>query len=58
MSARRARRGLALAGGVVVIAGFGLALVETLSLPKWSIWVTAASAIALIAFIRALTRGT
>jgi len=48
--------GLAIAGGVVVMAGFGLALVETLGMPKWSIWAIAVSAVALVVGIRALTR--
>jgi UDP-N-acetylmuramyl pentapeptide phosphotransferase/UDP-N-acetylglucosamine-1-phosphate transferase len=53
---QRSRRGLALAGGVVIAAGFAIALVEALKLPKGSIWMVVAATVALVALIRWLTR--
>jgi hypothetical protein len=55
-SRRRARIAPLLSGAVVILAGFGIALVEALKLPKASIWIVVAGAIALIAIIRMLTR--
>jgi hypothetical protein len=45
-----------LAGGVVVAAGFGIALVEAYRWPKGSIWLVAGVAVLLILFIRLLGR--
>jgi hypothetical protein len=52
----RSHLGLALAGAVVIAAGFAIGLVEALTLPKASIWIVVAVAVLLIAVIRALTR--
>lgn len=52
---RRSHRGLVLAGGVIVVAGFAVALVEALGLPKGSIWVVIACAAVAVAIIRACT---
>ena len=52
---RRSHRGLVLAGAVIVAAGFAVAIVEVLRLPKGSIWVVVACAAALVALIRAST---
>jgi hypothetical protein len=41
-----------LAGGVVIAAGFGIALVEALRLPKGSLWAVVAAAVALLGVIR------
>jgi hypothetical protein len=48
------RRGWApfLAGGVVIAAGFGVALVEVYRLPKGSIWVVVAAAVLVVVLIR------
>jgi hypothetical protein len=56
MSRRRSNWGSVLAGGVVVAAGFGIAMVEALKLPKGSIWVVVAAALLLVLFIRRVTR--
>jgi hypothetical protein len=53
---RRSRLGPLLSAAVVILAGFGIALVEALRLPKGSIWVVVAGAIVLISAIRLLTR--
>jgi len=55
MPRRRSHLGLVLAGAVVIAAGFAIALVEALALPKGSIWVVIGAAIAIVAIIRSLT---
>jgi hypothetical protein len=54
-SRRRSHRGLVLAGVVIVVAGFAVAVVEALRLPKGSIWVVVACAAVLVALIRRYT---
>lgn len=56
MSRRRSQTGLILAGGVLIAAGFAVAVVEMLQLPKGTIWLVVAAAAALLALIRATTR--
>jgi hypothetical protein len=56
VSRRRSHRGMILAGGVIVAAGFAVAIVEMLKLPKGSIWVVVAAALLLVLLIRRLTR--
>jgi hypothetical protein len=56
MRRRRAHAGLVLAGVVVILAGFAIALVEALELPKGSIWVVVGGTIVIVAGIRWLTR--
>jgi hypothetical protein len=53
---RRSHTGLVLAGVIVILAGFAIALVEAYKLPKGSIWVVVAGAVILVAAIRWLTR--
>lgn len=53
---RRSHRGLVLAAGVIVLAGFAVAIVEALRLPKGSIWIVVGIAVAIVGLIRALTR--
>lgn len=53
---RRSQVGLVVAGAVIVVAGFAVALVEAYRLPKGSIWVVVGLAAGLVAAIRALTR--
>ena len=53
---RRSRVGLVLAGAVVIVAGFAIALVEALRLPKGSIWAVVAGTVLLVAAIRYVTR--
>ena len=53
---KRSQTGLILAGGVVIAAGFAVALVELLGFPKGTIWVVVAVAVTLVAVIRAATR--
>jgi hypothetical protein len=43
-----------LAGGVVIAAGFGVALVEVYRLPKGSIWIVVGVAVLLVVLIRLL----
>src|SRR5438094_6073934 len=56
VSARRARSGLILAGGVVIAAGFAVGIVELMHFPKGTIWIVVAAAAAIVAAIRAATR--
>ena len=56
MSRRLSQTGLILAGGVLIAAGFAVAVVEMLRLPKGAIWIVVAAAVALLALIRAATR--
>jgi uncharacterized membrane protein len=56
VSRRRSHWGTILAGAVVIAAGFGVAIVEMLKLPKGSIWVVVAAALLLVVLIRRLTR--
>ncbi len=55
MARRRSDVGLVLAGAVVMIAGFGVAVVEVLHCPRGSIWVVVAIAVVVVAAIRVLT---
>ncbi len=56
MARRRSHMGLALAGTVVVLAGFAIAIVEAAGLPKGSIWGVVVVAVALVIAIRSLAR--
>ena len=49
---RRSHLSLILCGAVVIAAGFGIAIVEAIRLPKGSIWILVAATIVLIALIR------
>jgi hypothetical protein len=51
---RRSRWSPVLAGGVVIAAGFGVALVEAYRLPKGSIWFVVGAAVLLVLVIRFL----
>jgi hypothetical protein len=52
---RRPRWAPMLAGGVVIAAGFGVALVEAYRFPKGSIWFVVGAAVALVLLIRVLS---
>ena len=52
---RRSHRGLVLAAVVIGLAGFAVAIVEALRLPKGSIWVVVAITAALVGLIRLWT---
>ena len=56
MTHRRSQAGLILAGGVVIAAGFGVALVEAFRFPRGTVWIVVAAAILLVAAIRRITR--
>jgi hypothetical protein len=56
MSRRRSHWGSVLAAAVVIVAGFGVAVVEALRLPKGSIWLVVAAALVLVLAIRRVTR--
>jgi hypothetical protein len=43
-----------LAGGVVIAAGFGVALVEAYRLPRGSIWIVVGAAALLVVLLRLL----
>jgi hypothetical protein len=45
-----------LAGGVVIVAGFGIAVVEALKLPRGSVWIVVAAALLIVLLIRRATR--
>lgn len=53
---KRSRAGTIFSASVVIAAGFAVATVELLRLPKGTIWVVAAAAVGLLAIIRAATR--
>ena len=54
MKSRRPRWAPMLAGGVVIAAGFGVALVEAYRFPKGSIWFVVGGAVLLVLLIRVL----
>jgi len=56
MKRQRSQGGLLLAGGVVIAAGFAIALAEAFRFPRGSVWVVVAVAVALVAAIRVITR--
>ena len=56
MTARRSRNGTILAAVVLITAGFTVAIVEMLHLPKGTIWIVVAVAVGALAIIRAATR--
>ena len=56
MAGKRSQLGLLLAGGVVIAAGFAVALVELFHFPKGTIWIVVVAAGALVAAIRGLLR--
>ena len=56
MRRRRSHTGLVLAGAVVILGGFAIALVEALKWPKGSIWVVVGATVVLVAAIRWVTR--
>jgi hypothetical protein len=49
---RRRRWPAILAGGVVIAAGFGVALVEVYRLPKGTLWIVVGVAVLLVVLIR------
>ena len=51
---RKRRWPAILAGGVVIAAGFGVALVEVYRLPKGSLWIVVGVAVLLVVLIRVL----
>jgi hypothetical protein len=51
---RRPRWPSIVAGGVVIAAGFGVALVEAYRLPKGSIWIVVGVAVLLVVLTRVL----
>ena len=53
---RRSQWSMVLAGGVVIAAGLAVGLVEVYRLPKGSIWIVVAVAVALVMLIRAVGR--
>jgi hypothetical protein len=53
---RRSHVGTLIAGGVVIAAGVGVALVETLRMPKGTIWIVVAAAALVVFLIRVVTR--
>ena len=55
MRRRRSQTGLVLAGGVVIIAGVTVGLVELFHFPKGSVWVVVALTIAVVFAIMKLS---
>ncbi|HEY7538633.1 MAG TPA: hypothetical protein VIF11_00720 [Methylomirabilota bacterium] len=56
MSPRRSRIGTILAASVLIAAGFAVAVVEMLRLPKGTIWIVVAVTVAALAVVRSATR--
>jgi hypothetical protein len=56
LTAKRSRTGTILAAVVLIAAGFAVAVVEMLHLPKGTIWIVVAVAAGALAIIRAATR--
>jgi len=56
LRSKRSRTGTVLSASVVIAAGFAVAVVEMLRLPKGAIWVVVAVAVGILAVIRAATR--
>lgn len=54
MSRRRSGWAAGLAGGVVIAAGFGVALVQVYRWPKGAIWLVAGTAVLVIVLLRRL----
>lgn len=52
---RRSQVGLVLAAAVIIIAGFGIALVEMYRWPKGSIWAVIGVTVLLVAVIRTVS---
>jgi hypothetical protein len=55
-ASRRSQAGLVLAAAVIILAGFGIALVEMYRWPKASIWGVVGGAMLLVAIIRTLSK--
>jgi hypothetical protein len=53
--ARRSHAGLVLSAIVIVLAGFGVAIVEAMRFPRGSIWIVVAVAALVVLVIRAVT---
>ena len=53
---RRSHVGLVVSGVVVILAGFAIAMVEALRLPKVSIWVVVSATILIVSAIRFFDR--
>lgn len=58
MSVERSRTGTILAASVVIAAGFAVAVIEMVRLPKGTIWAVVAIAVGLLAIVRAAFRRT
>jgi hypothetical protein len=56
MTGKRSRTGSILSATVLIAAGFTVAVVEMLRLPKGAIWIVVALAVGALAVIRAATR--
>ena len=56
MSVKRSPTGTILAASVLIAAGFTVAIVEMLRMPKGTIWIVVAVTIAALVVIRAATR--
>ena len=56
MRGKRSCTGTILAAAVLIGAGFAVAAVEILRLPKGTIWIVVAVAVAVLTIIRAATR--
>ena len=55
MRRRRSQTGLVLAGGVVIVAGVAVGLVELLHFPKGSVWIVVALTVAVVFAIMKLS---
>ncbi len=55
MRRRRSQIGLVLAGGIVIVGGIAVGMVELLGFPKGSVWVVVTVTIALVVAVMKLS---
>jgi hypothetical protein len=55
MPTRRSRSGLVVAGAIIIVLGFGVALVMTLELPRYWIGFMVGGGVLLVGLVRRLT---
>jgi hypothetical protein len=56
MTTCRSSTGLVVGGAIIILAGFGVALVKTLGLPDYWIWVLVGVGLGGVGLVRCITR--
>jgi mannose/fructose/N-acetylgalactosamine-specific phosphotransferase system component IIC len=56
MTTRRSNTGLVVAGAIIILVGFGVALVKTLELPNYWLWVLVGAGLGGVGLVRRVTR--